>query len=193
MPPRKRSDAENKSILEAILFAADQPLASRTRKLADVAGGGLDGRQVRRLIEEMRREYDSQGRAFQIEEIAEGFQMLTRPEYHPWLRALHRSQRDQRLSQSAVETLAIVAYKQPMLRAEVEDIRGVQCGPLLRSLLERDLIKIVGRKNVPGRPIVYGTTRRFLDHFNLKSLRDLPTLADALKDLSQSAGASTKP
>lgn len=176
MPPIKRTDAESKAILEALLFAAHGPVSSRD--LAHAAGGGLDGREVRRLIEEMRQEYDGQGRAFQIEAVAGGFQILTRPEYHKWVRELLRSRGEEKLSPSAVETLAIVAYKQPILRAEIEDIRGVGCGPLLRSLVDKRLLKIVGRKNVPGRPILYGTARRFMLHFHLKSLKDLPQLGD---------------
>ena len=174
--PTKRTDAENKAILEALLFATHAPATSR--QLADAAGGGLDGREVRRLIEEMRQEYDAQGRAFQIEEVGGGFQLLTRPEYHKWVRNLLRSRGEERLSPSAIETLAIVAYKQPILRAEIEDIRGVGCGPLLRSLLEKGLVKIVGRKNVPGRPILYGTSKRFMLHFQLKSLKELPQLGE---------------
>ena len=176
MPPIKRTDAENKTILEAMLFATPEP--ANSRRLAEAAGGRLDGREVRRLIEEMRQEYDAQGRAFQIEEVAGGFQILTRPEYHKWVRELLRSRGEERLSASAIETLAIVAYKQPILRAEIEDIRGVGCGPLLRSLVEKGLVKIVGRKNVPGRPILYGTSKRFMLHFHLKSLKELPQIGD---------------
>ena len=169
-----RSDAETKAIIEALLIAADQPVAAA--RLAKILGRGMDTRRVRKLIEAMRGEYDTQGRAFQIEEIAEGFQILTRPEYRDWVAELRKTRREDRLSPSAVETLAIVAFKQPALRADIDDIRGVHCGPILRGLIERGMVKVVGRRNVPGRPLLYGTTRRFLNVFGLKSLKTLPEL-----------------
>lgn len=174
MAPGQESDQDKKTVLEALLIASDQPV--KPAQLAKILGSGTDTRKVRGLIEEMRLEYDAQGRAFQIEEIAEGFQILTRPEYRDWVVELKRSRREERLSPSAIETLAIVAFKQPVLRAEIDDIRGVHSGPLLRSLIEKGLVKIVGRQNVPGRPLLYGSTRRFLDLFGLKSLKDLPSL-----------------
>jgi len=169
-----RGDAECKRILEALLIATDQPVSAA--RLARVLGGGVDSRRVRKLMQTMREEYDAQGRAFQIEEIAEGFQILTRPEFHEWVAKLRKTRREERLTPSAIETLAIVAFKQPVLRAEIDDIRGVHCGPLLRGLIEKSLVKIVGRQNAPGRPILYGTTRRFLQVFGLKSIKDLPKL-----------------
>ena len=177
MASRQSVTPENvKQILEALLFAADQPVAAG--QLARILGRNYDGRAVRKLIEELSEEYRARSHAFEIVEIAGGFQLLTRPDYRKWVAELHKHRRQEKLSQAAVETLAIVAYRQPVLRAEVDDIRGVQTGPLLRSLLERRLIKIVGRRNVPGRPILYGTTRFFLQHFGLKSLRDLPKVAE---------------
>jgi len=163
-------------VLEALLFAADQPVLPA--RLAQVLGKGFDARAVRGMIEALNKEYAERQRAFEIVEIAGGFQMLTRPEHKDWLIELYKSRRQDRLSPSAVETLAIVAYRQPIQRAVVDDIRGVQSGPLLRSLLERGLIKVVGRLNVPGRPILYGTTRLFLQHFGLKGLKDLPQVAE---------------
>ncbi|HRU06540.1 MAG TPA: SMC-Scp complex subunit ScpB, partial [Candidatus Brocadiia bacterium] len=174
MSREEGQDAKTKAVLEALLVAADQPVSAA--RLAAILGRGVDTRKVRKLIEALRGEYDAQGRAFQIEEIAEGFQILTRPEYHDWVAELRRGRREERLTASAVETLAIVAFKQPVLRAEVDDIRGVHCGPILRALMEKNLIKIVGRKDVPGRPLLYGTSRRFLEVFGLKSLRELPEL-----------------
>ena len=164
---------EAKRVLEALLFAADQPVAPG--RLGQILGKAFDVRKVRALLKELNAEYEAQHRSFEIIEIAGGYQLHSRPGFKKWVGELHRHRRQERLSQSAVETLAIVAYKQPILRAQVDDIRGVQSGPLLRSLLERGLIKVVGRKNVPGRPILYGTTRRFLQHFGLKSLKGLPT------------------
>ena len=170
----RRSDAELMAVLEALLIATDQPVAPA--RLARILGRGMDTRRVRKLIEAMRGEYDAQGRAFQIEEIAEGYQILTRPEYREWVVELRKSRREDRLSPSAFETLAIVAFKQPVLRAETDDIRGVHSGPVLRALIEKGLVKIVGRQNVPGRPLLYGTTRRFLNVCGLPSVKDMPQL-----------------
>lgn len=166
--------AQRKKIVEALLIATDQPV--KPAQIARILGGGTDTRQVRSLVEQLRAEYDEQGRAFQIEEIAEGYQILTRAEYRDWVAELRRTRREEKLSPSAVETLAIVAFKQPVLRAEIDDIRGVHTGPILRSLIEKGLVKIVGRQNVPGRPLLYGTTRKFLEVFGLSSIKQLPSL-----------------
>ncbi|MGD0999573.1 MAG: SMC-Scp complex subunit ScpB [Candidatus Brocadiia bacterium] len=165
-----------KPVAEALLFASDEPVPAA--RLAQLLGKGADAKTVRKLVDELNAEYAGQGRAFEVVEIAGGFQLLTRPEFKDWVAELHRHRRQDKLTPSAVETLAIVAYKQPIQRATVDDIRGVQTGPLLRSLLERGLIKVVGRQNVPGRPILYGTSRIFLQHFGLKSLKDLPRVAE---------------
>jgi len=169
------AETDPKAIVEAILFAAEKPV--RPRHIAQVVEG-LDVRKVRKLIAELRSEYDEQGRAFQIEEIADGYQMLTRPEYRAWVMAARRAKRGTRLSEAALEALAIVAYKQPVTRARVEDIRGVQCDQVLRMLMERRLTRIVGRADTPGRPLLYGTTKEFMERFGLKSLKDLPTQRD---------------
>ena len=175
--PEEKAPAETdpKSIVEAILFAAEKPV--RPRHIAQVVEG-LDVRKVRKLIAELRGEYDEGGRAFQIEEIADGYQILTRPEFRAWVVAARRAKRSTRLSEAALEALAIVAYKQPVIRARVEDIRGVQCDQVLRMLMERRLIRIVGRADTPGRPLLYGTTKEFMERFGLKSLKDLPTQRD---------------
>jgi segregation and condensation protein B len=183
-----------KQVLEALLLATDEPIsaarlaqllnANRAQTAADAAPEPegkphrMDAHAVRKLLDELNAEYTAQGRAFEVVEIAGGFQLLTRPEYKEWVAELHRNRRQEKLSQSAVETLAIVAYRQPVQRATVDDVRGVQSGPLLRSLHERGLVKVVGRQNVPGRPILYGTSRRFLEHFGLKSIKDLPRVAE---------------
>ena len=163
--------------VEALLFATDRPVAAG--KVAQIIGG-TDARVVKKAIELLRKEYDEQARAFQIEEIADGYQMLTRPEFRECVTKLRRSAVEARLSQAALETLAIIAYRQPVLRARVEGVRGVQAGELIRGLMEKNLVKIVGRENVVGRPILYGTTRRFLEHFGLKSLKDLPKIEEVL-------------
>jgi segregation and condensation protein B len=118
--------------------------------------------------------YDADGTAFQVEELAGGYQLLTRPEYHPWLARLRRAGTDLRLTPAAREALAIVAYRQPITRADLEAIRGVQSSEVLRQLMEKGLVRIAGRDDSLGRPVLYGTTRKFLQVFGLKSLRDLP-------------------
>jgi segregation and condensation protein B len=157
--------------VEAALFAADEPLAPR--RLADVAGLA-DAAAARRLIRKLQALYDLDGSAFRVEELAGGYQLLTRPELHSWLVRLKRTGNDLRLSAAMRETLAIVAYRQPIVRADIEAIRGVHAGEVLRQLLEKGLIRIAGRDPSLGRPVLYGTTRKFLQVFGLKSLRELP-------------------
>ena len=153
------------------MFLSREPLASR--KLARLAGLA-DGTKARTLVRALNRRYDAEGSAFRVEEIAGGFQLLTRPKYAPWLRRLHSIPVEVRLSIPAMETLAVVAYRQPVLRAEIEAIRGVQCGEVLRQLIERNLVRIVGRSEELGRPLLYGTTKQFLQVFGLRHLEDLP-------------------
>jgi segregation and condensation protein B len=163
--------------VEAALLAADEPLT--TRRLA-TATGLTDGNEARRLVHRLQSLYDADGSAFQVEEVAGGFQLLTRPEFHRWLVRLRRSGADLRLTAPARETLAIVAYRQPIMRADIEAIRGVHCGEILRLLMEKGLIRIAGRDNSLGRPVLYGSTKKFLQVFGLKNLRDLP-LAEQLR------------
>jgi len=165
------------ALLEAALLIADEPLPAR--KLAAVANL-KDATDARRLVRKLRALYERGGTAFQIEELAGGFQLLTRPEFHPWLVRLRRTGAEIRLSGPARETLAIVAYRQPIMRADIEAIRGVQCGEVLRQLMEKGLIRIAGRHDSLGRPVLYGTAKKFMQVFGLKSLRDLP-LVDALR------------
>jgi len=176
-----------KHIIEALLFVADEPLSAG--KIAQVITG-IDARQVRRLIDQLRSEYDAEGRAFTIEELAGGFRMLTRARFHPYLKGLFRQPRQPRLSAAALETLAIVAYKQPINRAEIEAIRGVDCSGVLQRLLEYRLIKIVGRSEELGRPLLYGTTKEFLEHFGLRSIRDLPSVEELVEPTEPDAAAS---
>ncbi|MGI9430205.1 MAG: SMC-Scp complex subunit ScpB [Bythopirellula sp.] len=157
--------------LDAVLFLAREPLS--TRKLAKLAKLA-DGTEARTLLQQVARSYEQGGRALQLIEVAGGFQLLTRPQLAPWLGRLHGQAHDVRLSAPALETLSVVAYRQPVVRAEIEAIRGVQCGEILRVLMERDLLRIVGRADDLGRPFLYGTTKKFLQVFGLKRLDQLP-------------------
>jgi segregation and condensation protein B len=157
--------------VEAALFLASEPLSAR--KIASAAALS-DTAEARRLIKRLRELYDADATAFQVEEIAGGFQLLTRPAYRPWLVRAQRTGTEVKLSPAALETLAVVAYRQPVPRADVEAVRGVGCGELLTHLMEKGLIKIVGRQESLGRPVLYGTTKRFLQAFGLGSLKDLP-------------------
>jgi segregation and condensation protein B len=173
--------------LEAVLFLAREPVNSR--KLAQLAGLA-DGTEARTLVRRLNRWYDESGSAFRAEELAGGFQLMSRPKFGPWLRRLYSSPVEIRLSAPAQETLAVVAYRQPVLRAEIEAIRGVDCGEILRQLMDRDLVRTAGRANELGRPYWYATTKRFLQVFGLRHLDDLPR-ADLLRSpTAQPAGPS---
>jgi segregation and condensation protein B len=160
-----------RSRLEAVLFLSREPIAPR--KLAQLANL-TDGTEARTLLENLRKRYDERGCAFQVVQVAGGYQLLSRPEFATWLRAQAGQAESLRLSPPALETLAVVAYRQPVLRAEVEAIRGVACGEILRQLMDRDLLRIVGRSEELGRPLWYGTTKRFLQAFGLCNLDQLP-------------------
>jgi segregation and condensation protein B len=166
---------ERLALVEAALLAADEPLTAR--KLAAVAGLA-DGTEARRLVRRLQGLYDRDGTAFQVEELAGGFQLLTRPEFHRWLVRLRRGGQELRLTGAMKETLAIVAYRQPIMRADVEGIRGAHCGELLRQLMEKGLVRIAGRHDSLGRPVLYGTTRKFLQVFGLRTLKDLPQVEE---------------
>ncbi len=157
--------------VEAVLFLAREPLSSR--KLARLAGLA-DGTQARTFVRRLNRLYDAGGWAFRVEEVAGGYQLMSRPKFAPWLRRLQPPQVEVRLSPPALETLAVVAYRQPVLRAEIESVRGVQCDEVLRQLIERDLVRVVGRSEQLGRPFLYGTSKRFLQVFGLRHLDELP-------------------
>ena len=164
------------SVIEAILFASDEPLSvERLVAIAEFNGGV---KQVKQCIEMLNEQYSASGRAFRIEEIAGGFQMMTMPEYNNWLRKLLRDRGDNKLTPVALETLAIIAYKQPIIRADVEAIRGVACGEMIRSLMYKGLVKIVGKAEILGRPLLYGTTKKFLEVFGLSMLKDLPKVEE---------------
>jgi len=161
------------AIVEALLFSSDQPLPGV--KIAQILGVG-DAGDVRRYVETLNDRYERGDSSFRIEEIARGYQMLTQPPFNPWLSKLHKARADARLSAAALETLAVVAYRQPVMRVDVEAIRGVAVGDMLVRLREMNLVRIVGRAEEIGRPLLYGTTNRFLEIFGLKSLKDLPKL-----------------
>jgi segregation and condensation protein B len=167
----KASRISRRSRLEAVLLLAREPLS--LRKLAQSANL-TDGTEARTLLTELRRCYDARGCAFGVEQVAGGYQLMTRAKFAPWLRPLVPAEQEIRLSPPALETLAVVAYRQPVLRAELEAIRGVACGEILRQLMDRDLLRIVGRSEELGRPLSYGTTKRFLHVFGLSSLEQLP-------------------
>ena len=167
------------AIIESLLFAAEGPLSVETlRSVLD----GHETEAIRAAIETLAAEYEARGGGFFLQQVAGGYQLRSRPCFHPWIRRL-KGASGPRLSRAALETLAIVAYRQPIMRAEVETIRGVDCGGVLRLLLERKLVRVMGRKEIPGRPLIYGTTRLFLEVFELRDLKDLPTLKE-IQDLS---------
>jgi len=161
----------NLPLLEALLFSTHHPLtAGRLGELLELEAT----KPVRRAIQELNQQYEASGRSFRVEQVAGGYQLLTLPEFGDALKKLHQKEIDAKLTKPALETLAIIAYKQPILRADIEAIRGVACGETIRSLMEKHLVKIAGRAEEPGRPILYGTTKRFLELFGLNSLKDLP-------------------
>ena len=160
-----------KNIIESLLFVADEPLTiDRLKKIIP----GAESRELRETLEELTTDYETRQGGFFLKQVAGGYQIRTRPEYMEWIKRLLQP-RPQRLSKAALETLAIIAYKQPVIRSDVEHIRGVDCGSILRVLLERKFIRVLGRKDIPGRPLIYATTKRFLEVFDLKNLKDLPT------------------
>lgn len=164
-----------KSVIEALLLASEKPLPlDQIRLVLDNA----DSDEVRKLIDELKSEYEQACRGIRVAEIAGGFQMITASEFAPFLRKLFKNRHLERLSKPALETLAIIAYKQPLTRAEIELLRNVNVDGVMKNLLDKNLIRVAGRKKAPGRPCVYGTTRQFLEHFGLKSLEDLPEIED---------------
>jgi len=166
------------SALEALLFSTQHPLtAGRLGELLDCSST----RPIRRAIKALNEQYEQSGRAFRVEQVAGGYQLLTLPQFNDQVNKLHQKEHDAKLTKAALETLAIIAYKQPILRAEIESIRGVACGETIRSLMEKHLVKIAGRAEEPGRPILYGTTKRFLELFGLNSLKDLPQAGELTK------------
>jgi len=162
------------SVVEAVLFASDEPLTEA--RLANIIE--TSSKQVRQHIKNLNEKYRANNNAFRIEKIAGGCQMLTLSPYNHWLKKLLRARSDNKLSPAALETLAIIAYKQPVIRADIEAIRGVAVGEVIRSLCYKGLVKIVGRAEVLGRPMLYGTTKKFLEVFGLNTLKDLPKVQE---------------
>lgn len=170
-----------KLIIEALLFASHEPLTKK--KLAEVLEG-IDKESIREALEELRKEYQEK-KNLEIREVAEGYQIFTRPDYAPWIEKLHRM-KPTRLSQPALETLAIIAYNQPITRVEIESVRGVDASGVLHTLLEKNLVKILGRKKVIGRPLLYGITDDFLKYFGLKDISELPSIEEVKEMIPES-------
>jgi segregation and condensation protein B len=162
------------AILEALLFVAEEPLA--LAKLQEILADA-DAAQTVSSLRDLALRYEAEGRGIMVQEVAGGFRLATRPEVHPWIQRLQQI-KPARLSRAALETLAIIAYRQPITRAEIEAIRGVAVDGVLRTLLERELVRMMGRKADAGRPMLYGTAQQFLEHFGLRELADLPTLRE---------------
>jgi segregation and condensation protein B len=171
------AEPTEESVVEAVLFASDEPLTPN--RLADIVG--ISVKNVREHINTLNDKYQTNNNAFRIEEIAGGYQLLTLSSYNPWLKKLLRARSDNKLSPASLETLAIIAYKQPVIRADIEAIRGVAVGEIVRSLMYKGMVKIVGRAEVLGRPMLYGTTKKFLEVFGLNTLKDLPKIEELKK------------
>ena len=180
--------SEKRRIVEALILGSAEPISAA--RIADIVPFCTPALAVE-LVAELNAEYREQYRAFEIAEVAGGWQLRTLPEFAVYLQQTLQN-RPTRLSQAALETLAVIAYRQPVTRAEVEHVRGVDTGALLRSLIERKLVRIAGHRDVPGRPMLYATTRRFLEVFELARLEDLPSLRD-LNELAPDAALPAPP
>jgi len=175
--------AKAKLVVEALIFASSKPLTpAEIRKVTKV----LTVAQIEKLVAELREDYQKTGRCFELLEIAGGYELSTKREFAPWILKIELQRKARQATQSALETLAILAYKQPLTRAEIEALRGVDTSGVLNTLMEKNFIKIVGKKEVPGRPFMYGTTEKFLEHFGLKELRDLPSI-DEIRQMVDSS------
>jgi segregation and condensation protein B len=173
---------ELKAILEAVLFVSPEPVP--VARLMSILGT-VSKAEVVQALGILTHDLDQDGRGIQLVQVAGGYRLVTKQEYGPWLKRMDKAKAAQKLSRSALESLAIIAYKQPLVRSEIEEIRGVETSGVLRTLCERKLVRIVGRKDVPGRPIMYGTTKFFLEHFGLQDLSQLPPLRE-FKELGES-------
>jgi segregation and condensation protein B len=180
--PPSLPDEEVRAILEALVFASPQPITARdvSKVLA-----GVERPRWQAALEELRAEYARDGRGLQLVDVAGGWQITTRPEYNDWVRELLDPRAPTRLSIQALETLAVIAYKQPVTLPEIIELRGVKSGGVIKTLLEKRLIRIVGRKEVVGRPMLYGTTKQFLLHFGLKDLAELPKIEEFAEVLGE--------
>ena len=172
-----------KRVVEALIFASSKPLTpAEIRKVTKVLTVG----QIEKIVAELKEDYQKSERCFELLEIAGGYELSTRREFAPWILKIELQRKARQATQSALETLAILAYKQPLTRAEIEALRGVDTSGVLNTLMEKNFIKITGKKEVPGRPFMYGTTEKFLEHFGLKELRDLPSI-DEIRQMVDSS------
>jgi segregation and condensation protein B len=172
-----------KQVVEALIFASSKPLTpAEIRKVTKVLTVG----QIEKIVAELKEDYQKSERCFELLEIAGGYELSTRREFAPWILKIELQRKARQATQSALETLAILAYKQPLTRAEIEALRGVDTSGVLNTLMEKNFIKITGKKEVPGRPFMYGTTEKFLEHFGLKELRDLPSI-DEIRQMVDSS------
>lgn len=172
-----------KLVVEALIFASSKPLTpAEIRKVTKA----LSVAQIEKIVAELKEDYQKTERCFELLEIAGGYELSTRKEFAPWILKIELQRKARQATQSALETLAILAYKQPLTRAEIEALRGVDTSGVLNTLMEKNFIKIVGKKEVPGRPFMYGTTEKFLEHFGLKELRDLPSI-DEIRQIVESS------
>ena len=174
-PEPDEIEATLETVVEAVLFASDEPISPK--RLVDIAEAG-SVKQVNQCVKAMNKKYREGGFSFRIEKISGGYQMMTLSAFNPWITKLIKVRSDNKLTPAALETLAIVAYKQPIIRADIEAIRGVASGEILRNLMYKGMVKIVGRAEVIGRPMLYGTTKKFLDVFGLNTLKDLPKIEE---------------
>lgn len=191
------SDAQLPGAVEAVLLASDKPLAPA--RIAQACALDDDGAaRVRTIVDQLNEAYQRDGRSFRIEAVAGGLRVMTLPEFAPAVATIRGMRESGRLSKAAIETLAIIAYRQPVTRAELESIRGVACGEVVRTLLDRRLVEITGRAEELGRPMLYGTTRRFLETFGLANLKELPPVEEfdataALRSLGDQQPAEPEP
>lgn len=174
-PEPEEIEATLETVIEAVLFASDEPISPK--RLVDVAEAG-SVKDVNACVRAMNKKYRNGGFSFRIEKISGGYQMMTLSAFNPWITKLIKVRSDNKLTPAGLETLAIVAYKQPIMRADIEAIRGVASGEILRNLMYKGMVKIVGRAEVIGRPMLYGTTKKFLDVFGLNTLKDLPKIEE---------------
>ena len=167
---------EIKHAIEALLFASEKPLSPE--QIQEAFEEELGVQEIRRALETLGKEYIEGNRGFKLFEIAGGFQLVSDPRFSSYLKRFYQAREKKRLSQASLETLSVIAYRQPATRADIEVIRGVNVDGAIKTLLEKGLIRIVGRKEVPGRPMLYGTTKEFLEHFGMNSIKELPALTE---------------
>ncbi len=179
---------EAKAIIENILFVADEPLS--VESLVTLFDGGFTADEMTEILSELRDDYESG--ALRLAEVAEGWRVQTNPEYARWITSFYKMEKGHRLTRASLETLAIIAYRQPITRAEVDEIRGVDSGGVLRGLIDKNLVRTMGRRKVPGRPMMYGTTSRFLVFFGLARLADMPTLDEFQAEFGEDVPESVR-